>query len=304
MINREKIFLNDNATEHTAGIIHCCSVNSFYKNTTQGDHAGSVLTVATSWIYQTMHVLMPCMITLFILLSTGCGMQARKAMLWPKFQGPFPFKDRTLREIGVFKIESKFQIYQCINDLAFQLYRSTNSTLLKQGESKTGAELTVLKLLDNDSDGNADVFLQMPQGAQHTLDFSYIFDLDNDGNIDYCVFNGGPHLTKDKEFIWMNYHYIDSNSDGKVDIIVYNVDLDGDKFLDKDVTAWLSDSDFDGLIDHSEYIGKNFNRQIEEVADTIVIKTATGETRLRKQDTKSILAGLSAVLTDINELIH
>ena len=238
----------------------------------------------------------------FIFFLVGCASETQIIKPWPKYEGPMPFKETAMMEIGEFSLENRIAIYEQTDKLAFHLLMSPYSKVIMEGESKTMRQLPVLKLSDRDSDDNADEFAQYPKSSTKTQNFSFIFDFNKDGRIDYCVFNGGPALSDKKKMVWMNYHWIDSNKDGKIDIMVYKVDLNNDKFIDDDIEAWLYDTNFDGIIDRAEYLGKNFQQDIEEANGIFVFNGPTGKISLKKEDSKQSIAGLSALLSEINEL--
>lgn len=127
-------------------------------------------------------------------------------------------------------------------------------------------------------DGKPDMFATPPpQGDKQ--DFGFLFDLNKDGQVDYVVFNGGPIFYEDTEFYWMNYHWIDSNYDGRIDIAVNNaVSLGARKSLpQKGLTAWIYDSNFDGYADSAGYLGGGITEVIEEENGTLTVNYFTDE---------------------------
>ncbi len=100
----------------------------------------------------------------------------------------------------------------------------------------------------------------------------------------------------------MNYHLIDSNYDGKIDIMVYGVVLDGG-CLDEKVRAWLYDTDFDGIIDKAEYLGPGVEMPIPETEGGFLIKLPNGEKRLLKKESQEALAFWGSLLSEINALL-
>jgi hypothetical protein len=244
-------------------------------------------------------------IAVIILFVGGCATPRTRQIGWPEYSGPIPFVQEEVDAIGQFSWDRRLQIRNGIDGVAFQLLTIGKSSPMKEGKSKLmeGSSTPTIVVYDKDLDGKADAFANLAVGETSTLDFSFIFDLNHDGLMDYVVFNGGPLPTKDMKLCWMNYHYIDSNYDGKVDIIVYNVDLDGDRFLDENVWAWLYDTDFDGTIDKGEYLGPGIELPVLETEGSFLIKSATGEKRLLEKDLQAGLASLSTLLSEVNALL-
>jgi hypothetical protein len=132
-----------------------------------------------------------------------------------------------------------------------------------------------------------------------------MFDLNRDGRADYLVLNGGSLLHEDlNRRVWMNFHFIDTNHDGRTDIAVYNaVDLDGNDYLDEGITAWLHDTDFDGTVDRAEYLGPDLNREIEKKDDAFHIRRAHGmHVDVQATDPDAFKA-LDMILSDINSML-
>jgi hypothetical protein len=207
-------------------------------------------------------------------------------------------KEVTLDKLGPFKLNERKHFYETLDELANQLKASPYYVVLKKKETKL-TEGFLLELIDRDGDGKAEQFWYLPKKGGETQDFGFIFDLNNDGKVDYIVFNGGLAPTRDMKLYWWKNHWIDSNYDGKIDIVVFSVvDLDGDKFPDEGMTAWTYDTDFDGIVDKAEYSGKNFQKPIEKTDGFFMIKLWTGEIKLEEK------VGLSyePILTDINSI--
>jgi len=197
------------------------------------------------------------------------------------------YKQKTLDEVGTFKFTERKYIYETLDELANQLKASRKYTVLIRKETKTSEHFPLLELIDRDGDGKAEQFAYMPKKGGSTREFGFIFDLNKDVKIDYIVFNQGLALTKD-------------NYDGKIDIhVIPTVDLDGDKFPDKGVTAWVYDTDFDGDVDKAEYLGKNFQKAIEKTEGDFTIRAWTGESKAG-----NIFADENKVLSDINSLLQ
>ncbi len=207
-------------------------------------------------------------------------------------------------EIGPFQFEKRLYIYEAVDKIANRLLKSSLYKVLKEKRTGTFKDYPILKLVDRDGDGKADEFLYFPEKGERTQEFGFIFDLNGDGKIDYIVFNGGPLFSKDfKKMIWMNYHWIDSNYDGKQDIFVYNdVDLDGDGFFDEGITAWIYDRDFNGTVDEDEYLGRDFSKLIEKKDGILIVKTALREYKW-KTDDKGVFSHGDKIFSDINSML-
>ena len=245
-------------------------------------------------------------IAIIVLFVEGCFSPRTKQDGLQRDSDPQPFVQKEVDAIGQFKWGQRLQIRTAIDGVALRLLAiGKSSPPIREGKSKLmeGFATPIIALYDKDLDGSPDTFANIAVGGTISLDFSFIFDLNHDGRIDYAVFNGGPLPTKDMKVCWMNYHYIDSNYDGRVDIVIYNVYLDWDGFLDKNIGAWLYDTDFDGAIDKGEYLGMDVEMSIPGTDDGFLIKSATGEKRLLKKDLQAALASLSSLLSEVNELL-
>lgn len=159
--------------------------------------------------------------------------------------------------VEAFDRKNPLKLYETMDYWSHVLRTSRVHREIKQIRTTTFKGHPILSLSDRNGDGKVDSFAYYPENSQRTVEFGFVFDLNEDGKIDYLVFNGGPMMTKDFEaVIWMNYHAIDSNGDGRIDIFVYNdIDRDGDRRPDRGVTAWLYDDNFDGKVDRAEYRG-------------------------------------------------
>lgn len=127
----------------------------------------------------------------------------------------------------------------------------------RKGTTETLAPYTALELEDRDRDGRGDFFAYYPGGgSRRTQEFGAYFDLSGDGRPDWIVYYGGILPTKGfaSFFIW-NHLAIDTNGDGHFDVRVWEgIDMDGDGFSEEHASAWLFDTDHDGLADRAEHI--------------------------------------------------
>jgi len=213
-------------------------------------------------------------------------------------------KQRTLDELGAFDFDRRFYIYQALDEIANKLKESPKYTIVKKtriGEDGSGA---ILELSDRDLDGQPDEFAFRPAEGAHTQDYGFMFDLNKDGRSDYLIFSGGPMITKEFEFYWMNYHWIDSNYDGRIDIKVNNaVAIDGSESAQKGLTAWLYDSDFDGYTDKAEYIGVGIMKAVEEKEGTLTVNWLLEDRRINVGKDPAG-EGLNQILAYINAAIQ
>lgn len=178
-----------------------------------------------------------------------------------------------------FPFARRLAVFAAIDAQATQLWNSKKTRLLKTAASATIPGLPLLLLYDRNGDRKAEEFAYVASSKKESPEFGFYFDTDSDGRPDYIIYNGGPMYSKDfSKMFWMNYHFIDSNSDGHIDIAVYNtVRLKGDELYDEGISAWIYDRDFDGRFDSAEYLGRDFRQTIEKKDGTFLIKTPMGE---------------------------
>ena len=167
------------------------------------------------------------------------------------------YKQGILDDIGVFDRNNRFHIYESIDEVANRL---DNSSCNKIKEKKLWKQVIpgktgTLSLSDCDGDEFPDKFAFFGRMETSTMDYGFIFDLNKDNESDYVVFNGGLLVDKDRNFLWMNYHWIDSNYDGKIDIMVNNaVNFNPNIRLPMNgLSVWLYDNNFDGYTDAADY---------------------------------------------------
>lgn len=213
-------------------------------------------------------------------------------------------KRMMLGEIDSFEYDRRFQIYETVDGIANKLWKSPESRVVTRTRSQFGEKGMILHLIDRDLDRIPDEFAYLLAGERSTQDFGFMFDINKDGSIDYIVFNGGPAITKEAEMYWMNYHWIDSNYDGRVDIKVNNaVSPDPDRLPASGMTAWIYDSDFDGYADKAEYLGSGIVEPVQEENGVLTVSWL-------HKDRKIIIGadpiddGLSKILDDIDAAMH
>ena len=215
-------------------------------------------------------------------------------------------KKKTLDELGHFDFDNRLYIHETLNEMAYRLYKTPYSMIVKNTTIEREGGVSTLVLRDRDIDGQPDQFAYLPEGESDTMDFGFLFDLNKDGHADYLVFNGGPLFTKEFKFLWMNYHWIDSNYDGQVDILVNNaVTLDDEeKSPQKGLTAWLYDSDFDGYIDKAEYLSAGFIEPVPEKDGVLTVNWFLQDQEIIIGENEWIKGLSSVVLKDINAILQ
>ena len=176
------------------------------------------------------------------------------------------YASREITELGPFTSERQLYIYETLQFRAHALWASPEQHVLADLESRLDDPPGLrVQITDSDGNGKADQWMHQFPGQEYSPDLGFMFDLNQDGELDYFVFNGGPSSYQ-KSFsnvedmfgsiFWFNYHWIDSNHDGYVDIHVINdADPDEDGLADRGMSVWLYDDNSDGLVDRAEYRG-------------------------------------------------
>lgn len=214
-------------------------------------------------------------------------------------------KKRTLDELGNFDFGRRLYIYETLDEIANKLWKSPTTTILTKKNIDTFEKFPILELIDRDLDGQPDQFAYVAEEGGSTQEFGFFFDLNKDGRVDYLVFNGGPMFTQELKFYWMNYHWIDSNNDGRVDMKVNNaVSLEAGKQPSKpDLTVWLYDIDLDGKIDAAEYLGEGIVKPVPQNDGVLSVNWFMRD-RSIPVGKESIADLENKILADINEAVH
>lgn len=153
--------------------------------------------------------------------------------------------------------QRRWETYLAVRSRFERLWlRPSSKKVIARGNFATFNKFPVLELEDRDQDGKAEFYsYDRPDGRGMTQEFGAFFDLNGDGRPDWIVFYGGLLITKNMKFLkWYSYA-IDTNADGRFDVRVYEaIDVDGDGIADEGATAWVYDTNYDGLIDKAEFI--------------------------------------------------
>lgn len=170
------------------------------------------------------------------------------------------YKNKKLGQVSPYEEQQRWKTYLVIGEIFDRLWRRpTSKTLLKKGNSSTFEKYPILQLWDRDGDGLAEFFVyDRDDASSNTMEFGSYFDLNGDDRTDWLVYYGGiiPTMTaKGLTSLIYHYHCVDTNGDGHFDAFIYEaIDIDGDGFPETGATAWLYDTNQDGLIDKAEHI--------------------------------------------------
>jgi len=186
------------------------------------------------------------------------------------------YKQSSLATLGPFELSRQLEFVHTIDGVAEALWNSPYHVKTTSHNTKTIQGCPMLTFLDRDGDGKPEMFAYGVGKDECRHEWGLFFDLNRDGKVDYLVFNGGLVPVKDPIRIrWWNYHCIDSNSDGNIDVLVFtDIDLNDDTLPDEGITVWLYDTDFDGRIDRGEILGNNIRRLLDEENGAFLLKRA------------------------------
>jgi hypothetical protein len=205
--------------------------------------------------------------------------------------------------VDSFSFENRLNIFFEMDKAASVMWNSKKNKVVSKMKTQVLEKYPLLQLYDRNDDRKPDQFaFTENEKNQNTKEFGFFYDLNQDGRIDYMIFNGGTTFSSDfSKMIWLNYHWIDSNNDGKFDIIVYNgVNLTGKELVDEGKSAWIYDRNYDGIFEKAEYLGKDFQQDIIIEKGSFLVKTAMGDYQFpERQD----LSFHHAILEKVSELL-
>lgn len=159
------------------------------------------------------------------------------------------YKARILADVLPYDVSSRAETHRAMRRLGQLSLNPLFNQIVDEIETDTFPEWPRLVLVDNDNDKVADYFNYYSDEGPSDL-YGTFFSLVDDGPPAWVVFPVGPFLDDNKEFLFLFTHWVDQNSDGKLDLIIQeDVDLNGSGEPEAGTTAWLADDDFDGLID-------------------------------------------------------
>ena len=159
------------------------------------------------------------------------------------------YKARMLADVLPYDVSRRVETHRVMQRLGQLSLNPLFNQMVGEIETDTFPELPRLVLIDNDNDKVADYFVYYSDDGPSDL-YGAFFGLVDGGPPAWVVFPVGPFIDDNKEFLFLFTHWVDQNSDGKLDLIIQeDVDMDGSGLPEAGTSAWLSDDDFDGLID-------------------------------------------------------
>lgn len=159
------------------------------------------------------------------------------------------YKERRLAEVLPYEASRRVETHQVMQRLGQLSLNPLFNETIEEIKTSTFPEWPRLVLIDNDNDRAADFFVYHSDDGPSDF-YGAFFSLVDGGPPAWVVFPVCPALDDDKEFLFLFTHWVDQNSDGKLDLIILEgVDTDGSGWPEADTTAWVIDDDFDRLID-------------------------------------------------------
>ncbi len=187
----------------------------------------------------------------FLLVSIESSGQSKKALI-----KEYKFALEKIWKLSSFNNDNRMDFYQSMDLLPRIVWGKLESKFLTKKQCTINNESYMLVLSDYDNDAIADQFvLQTLDGKDVWKEFGFMYDLNKDGKIDYIVYNGGFELSKNNDFYYFFYHWIDADFDGKMDALAYNVFVHpGDSLPDPNTVLWIMDTDKNGEPDSIDCI--------------------------------------------------
>ncbi len=160
-------------------------------------------------------------------------------------------RERALKERIPFDMDMRMDLYVSMDQLPRFLMEKLKPTLLRSSKASVQGQVYWLAFYDFDGDDLPDKFaLQTHDKKVMPDDFGFLYDLNRDGETDYIIYNGGSMITGSSPFYHYFYHWIDSNFDGKIDVIAYvHVIYSEGSRPDPTKVFWIMDRDGNGAPD-------------------------------------------------------
>lgn len=159
-------------------------------------------------------------------------------------------------KVTEFNMDNRAELYQSMDLIPRIVWGKMKAKLLYKKQFYLSNEPYFMVFYDFDNDEIADQFvIETLKGKELTSEFGFLYDINNDGKIDYIVFNGGFMAGKNNDFYYFFYHWIDTDFDGKIDALVYNIVVyPNDTLPDSNKIIWVMDRDKNGKPDSVDCI--------------------------------------------------
>lgn len=184
----------------------------------------------------------------------------------------------TIKRLGKYDPKDRLAYYETVDRLTKRLlYSPTYAVIKTMRGTAFGDSYPRSAFIDRDGDGIPDECAYLTKSGGSSPEFGFIYDMNGDGQADYIIFNGGLEASsmKFESMVWRNYHLIDTNYDGHIDVMVVNsIGLHEKHVVDAGVYAWLYDINHDGKIDDGEYLGRNIEKPLEKDQGKFIVRYA------------------------------
>jgi hypothetical protein len=147
------------------------------------------------------------------------------------------------------------KLFMDMDTLPFLIMNQGKAVTIKVETFAFDDEKRTIEFYDLDKDGRADEFHVLTKEGKPSPDFGFLYDLNRDSIVDYILFWGGFMISHDAQIFKWNHHWIDSDYDGRIDVITNNVlIMPGDKNPDPHYLLWVMDNNRDGKPEVAEII--------------------------------------------------
>ena len=163
--------------------------------------------------------------------------------------------NRIIEHIVPHRNDMRAKLFMDMDTLPFLIFNQVDAAIVKVETFAFDGEKRTMEFYDLDKDGRADEFHILTKEGKPSPDFGFLYDLNQDSIVDYIVFWGGFMISHDAQIFKWNYHWIDSDYDGRIDAITNSVlVMPGDKNPDPHYLLWVMDNNRDGKPEVAEII--------------------------------------------------
>ncbi len=175
-------------------------------------------------------------------------------------------------KISQFNSDIQKDLYQSMDLIPRIVWGKLERKFIAKKKCTLNGKPYLIRFYDYDGDGLADQFaFQTLEGKDLKDDFGFMYDTNKDGKTDYIIFNGGLMMGINNDFYYFFYHWIDTDFDGKIDVIASNVFIfPGDSLPDPKIILWVLDTDKDDKPDSVDCLNiQNGNKNSLKASDGI-----------------------------------